>query len=197
MKGQGGSGFSAMVLFIAAALTAAIAALVIIGATTSAQGHAAAAAQQTVQTSGTTVEIVRLEGINVNTTAQTVQEFLVYTRLAPGSQPILFNQTAVIFYAPAGREVFAYGGAVANSSLVTAYTGYYYIDQHDSVDNSGLLYNGVLGPNDLAALLVYANVSLGTSQTWEFSVIPPNGQPYDLSGVTPSALIYPTVILYG
>ena len=173
MKGQGGSGFSAMVLFIAAALTAAIAALVIIGATTSAQGHAAAAAQQTVQ------------------------EFLVYTRLAPGSQPILFNQTAVIFYAPAGREVFAYGGAVANSSLVTSYTGYYYIDQADSVDNSGLLYNGVLGPNDLAALLVYANVSLGTSQTWEISIIPPNGQPYDLSGVTPAAMIYPTVILYG
>jgi archaellin len=197
MKGQGGSGFSAMVLFIAAALTAAIAALVIIGATTSAQGHAAAAAQQTVQTSGTTVEIVRVEGINVNTTSQSVQEFLVYTRLAPGSQPILLNQTALIFYAPAGREVFTYGGAVANSSLVTGYTGYYYIDQHDSVDNSGLLYNGVLGPNDLAALLVYANVSLGTSQIWEFSVIPPNGQPYDLSGVTPAALVYPTVILYG
>jgi archaellin len=197
MKGQGGSGFSAMVLFIAAALTAAIAALVIIGATTSAQGHAAAAAQQTVQTSGTTVEIVRVEGINVNTTSQTVQQFLVYTKLAPGSQPILLNQTALIFYAPAGRQVFAYGGAVANSSLVTQYTGYYYIDQQDSVSNSGLLYNGVLGPNDLAALLVYANLSLGPSQFWEFSIIPPNGQPYDLSGVTPPALIYPTVILYG
>jgi archaellin len=197
MKGQGGSGFSAMVLFIAAALTAAIAALVIIGATTSAQGHAAAAAQQTVQTSGTTVEIVRVEGINVNTTSQTVQKFLVYTKLAPGSQPILLNQTAVIFYAPAGRQVFVYGGAVADSSLVTQYTGYYYIDQQDSVSNSGLLYNGVLGPNDLAALLVYANLSLGTSQTWEFSIIPPNGQPYDLAGVTPPALIYPTVILYG
>jgi archaellin len=186
-----------MVLFIAAALTAAIAAFVIIGATTSAQGHAAAAAQQTVQTSGTTVEIVRVEGINVNTTTQAVQEFLVYTRLAPGSQPILLNQTSVILYAPAGREVFVYGGAVADSSLVTSYTGYYFIDQQDSVDNSGLLFNGVLGPNDLAALLVYANVTLGTSQTWEVSIIPPNGQPYDLSGITPAAMVYPTVVLYG
>ncbi|MGC9133487.1 MAG: hypothetical protein ACP5GJ_03765 [Nanopusillaceae archaeon] len=196
MKGQG-TGFSSMVLFIAAALTAAIAAFVIIGATTSAQGHAAAAAQQTVQTSGTTVEIVRVEGINVNTTTQAVQEFLVYTRLAPGSQPILLNQTSVILYAPAGREVFVYGGAVADSSLVTSYTGYYFIDQQDSVDNSGLLFNGVLGPNDLAALLVYANVTLGTSQTWEISIIPPNGQPYDLSGITPAAMVYPTVVLYG
>jgi archaellin len=156
MKGQGGSGFSAMVLFIAAALTAAIAATVIIGATTSAQGRAAAAAQQTIQTSGTTVEIVRVEGVEVNTTSQQVQKFLLYTRLAPGSQPILLNQTAVIFYAPSGRQMFVYGGAVANS-----------------------------------------NVSLGTSQTWQFSIIPPNGQPYNLLGVTPAAMIYPTVILYG
>jgi archaellin len=197
MKGQGGSGFSAMVLFIAAALTAAIAAMVIIGATTSAQGRAAAAAQQTIQTSGTTVEIVRVEGIEVNTTSQQVQKFLLYTRLAPGSQPVLLNQTAVIFYAPSGRQLFVYGGAVANSSLITTYTGYYYLDQSNSVSNSGLLYNGVLGPNDLAALVVYSNVSLGTSQTWQFSIIPPNGQPYNLLGVTPAAMIYPTVILYG
>jgi len=197
MKGQGGSGFSAMVLFIAAALTAAIAATVIIGATTSAQGHAAATAQQTIQTAGTTVEIVRVEGIEVNTTLQTVRKFLLYTRLAPGSQPILLNRTALIFYAPSGRQVFVYGGTVANSSLVTTFNGLYYLDRNNSISNSGSLFNGVLGPNDLAVLVVFSNVSLGTSQTWQFAIIPPNGQPYSLVGVTPAAMIYPTVILYG
>jgi archaellin len=186
-----------MVLFIAAALTAAIAATVIIGATTSAQGHAAAAAQQTVQTSSTTVQIVRVEGIEVNTTSQTVRKFLLYTRLAPGSKPVLLNQTAVILYAPSGRQMFAYGGVVANSSLVTTYNGLYYLDRNNSISSSGVLYNGVLGPNDLAVLVVLSNVSLGTSQTWQFSIIPPNGQPYNLLGVTPAAMIYPTVILYG
>jgi archaellin len=197
MKGQGGSGFSAMVLFIAAALTAAIAAMVIIGATTSAQGHAAAAAQQTIQTSGTAVQIIRVEGIEVNTTSQTVRKFLLYTRLAPGSEPVLLNRTAVILYTPSGRQLFVFGGAVANSSVVTTYNGLYYLDRNNSISNSGVLYNGVLGPNDLAALVVFSNVSLGTSQIWQFSIIPPNGQPYSLLGVTPAAMIYPTVILYG
>ncbi|MGC9079391.1 MAG: hypothetical protein ACP5G1_01490 [Nanopusillaceae archaeon] len=195
MKGQ--SGFGAMVLFIATALTAALAAFVIVSTTSSAQGHAAAAATQAVRTSGTSVEVVRVEAIDVNTTTQTFSKLLVYTRLVPGSQPILLTQTPVIVYSAEGRQVFSYGGVVADPSLVTSYTGYYYIDQQNSVSNSGLLYNGVLGPNDLAALVVYTNFTFGTSQAWEVSLVPPNGQPYDLAGTTPGAMIYPVVVLYG
>lgn len=182
MKAQGSVGFGTLILFIAAVITAVLAAYVITNATVAAQSKAAMVAQDAREKAGTTVEFVRVMGY-VNNTTNSINSFVLYVRLAPGSSPINLSQTPLVFIGPAGQEVFYYG---------TGYT----LNLSMSYDASGRLSQGLLGPGDVAAIQVNVANGLGPSQVWRFMLLPPNGQPSQIYGITPNALLNQVEVLY-
>jgi len=189
MKGQ--TGIGSLIVFIALVLTAAIAAFLITQTTTAAQSKAAAVADQARERTGTTVEVIRVEGL-VNSNG-TINDYILYTRLAPGSSPINLNTTYILYYTASGRETFTYGGHLPNeTALPSVANGYYYVLDNDSAEP---VISDVLESGELLALGVVANYPIGPSNWWEFSIVPENGQPADIYGIAPDVFVGNVTIL--
>ena len=192
-------GFGALILFIATAVTAAIAAVLITTTTNSASSQAAATAQGSVSQAAAALIPIGLSAVNVNTTTQTANRFLLTVALAPGSPAVLLNGSILEYLNPlGGREVFTYGGNVSNASATLA-AGRFYISIADSYSTSQLLFgpSGVVSPGDIAGIVFQVNTSLRPNQQISVRLIAPGVQPMSLTVQAPSALIYNTVVLYG
>jgi len=192
MRGQ--TGIGALIVFIAFVLTAAIAAFVTTQTTIATQSKAAAVADQARERTGTTFEVIRVEGI-ANVSANTIHKYLVWVRLAPGSSSVNMNSTVLAYYVKDGREMFKYCGTIDNESALPAVSnGCYYILSRYSYCKGGLCDN-IFEPGELYVIGVTTNYTIGPSDWWRFSLIPKEGQPMEIYGVAPDIFTSETVIL--
>ena len=189
MRGQIGIG--TLIVFIALVLTAAIAAFLITQTTVATQSKAAAVADQARERTGTTFEIIRVEGF-VNATNGTIDKYILYTRLAPGSSPINLNTTTILYYTGSGRETFKYGGRLPNETALTTVDGYFYVLTNYSAEKTA---DNILEAGELLALGLMVAHPIGPSDWWRFSLIPKEGQPADVYGVAPDVFLGSVVIL--
>jgi len=188
MKGQ--TGIGTLIVFIALVLTAAIAAFLITQTTVAAQSKAAAVADQARERTGTTVEVVRVEGF-VNNGA--INKYILYVRLAPGSSPINLNTTTLLYYTANGRETFLYGQQLGNeTNLPAASNGYFYVLANYSAQKAA---DNILEAGELLALGVTVNNTIGPSDWWRFSIVPKEGQPAEVYGVAPDVFVGSVVVL--
>jgi len=188
MKGQ--TGIGTLIVFIALVLTAAIAAFLITQTTVAAQSKAAAVADQARERTGTTVEVVRVEGLVNN---GTINRYILYVRLAPGSSPINLNTTTLLYYTMNGRETFLYGGQSGNEANLPAVSdGRFYVLANYSAQKVA---DNILEAGELLALGVRVNSSIGPSDWWRFSIVPKEGQPTEVYGVAPDVLLGNVTVL--
>jgi len=189
MKGQ--TGIGTLIVFIALVLTAAIAAFLITQTTVAAQSKAAAVADQARERTGTTVEVVKVEGLVNNNGA--IDRYILYVRLAPGSSPINLNTTTLLYYTANGRETFLYGGQLGNEAdLLTASNKYFYVLANYSAQKVAA---DILEAGELLALGVKVNGSISPSDWWRFSIVPKEGQPLEVYGVAPDVFLGSIVVL--
>ncbi len=174
MAKKGQSGIGALIVFIAFVLTAALAAFVITQTTVGAQQKAAAVADQARERTGTTLEILRVEGEAVN---QTVQNMTVFVRLAPGSSPINLNTTALIYYYPGGSQVYTLGLAASNTTFA--------IDPNLSVSATVGSIDNILEAGELYVVHFVPPSALNPSESWRIAFIPKEGMPAEAYGVAP------------
>ncbi len=191
---RGQTGIGALIVFISFVLTAAIAAFLVTQTTVSTQSKAAAVADQARERTGTTFEVVRVEGI-ANLTTNTIGKYLLYVRLAAGSDPINLNSTYIAYYTASGRKVYLYGGNVANESVLpTVDDGrYYVVDSLTAAKESPP--NNVLESGELYVIGLVVNNTIGPSDWYEFTLIPKEGQPNDVYGIAPDVFTSEVVIL--
>jgi len=195
MKGQ--TGIGTLIVFIALVLTAAIAAFLITQTTVATQSKAAAVADQARERTGTTVEVVRVEGLVNNDSASSnygkIDRYILYVRLAPGSSPINLNTTTLLYYTANGRETFLYAGNVGNEvDLPPVSDGRYRVLTNYSAPKGAA---DILEPGELLALGVKVNNSIGPSDWWRFSIVPKEGQPLEVYGVAPDVFLGSVVVL--
>lgn len=191
MKGQ--TGIGTLIVFISLVLTAALAAFLITQTTVATQSKAAAVADQAKERTGTTVEVVRVEGL-VNSSKGAVDRLILYVRLAPGSSPINLNTTTLVYYSSAGREVYKYGVNKTNeSNLPTRDGGYFYLlTQYSSVKDPSYV---VLQSGDFVALAIVMNNTVGPSNWWRVTIVPKEGQPAEVYGIAPDVFVGNVVVL--
>ena len=194
MKGQ--TGIGALIVFIAFVLTAAIAAFLVTQTTIATQSKAAAVADQARERTGTTFEVVRVEGL-VNNTTGAIDKFILYVRLAPGSSPVNLNTTTIAYYTADGRNLFTYSDTVDNESAAnTTYDGYFYLIKSLSAAKDGNP-DIIFEPGELYAIWIVArnDTVLQPSDWWRFSLIPKEGQPAEVYGIAPDVFVGSTVVL--
>jgi len=192
MKGQ--TGIGALIVFIAFVLTAAIAAFLVTQTTIATQSKAAAVADQARERTGTTFEVVRVEGL-VNDTTKLIDRYILYVRLAPGSSPVNLNTTTIAYYTKNGRGVYTYGNVTGNETeLPTVDNGKFYILANLSAYKGNQL-DHILEAGELYAIGIVVNNSISPSDWWRFTLIPKEGQPAEAYGVAPDVFVGTTIIL--
>jgi len=192
MRGQ--TGIGTLIVFISFVLTAAIAAFLVTQTTVSTQAKAAAVADQARERTGTTFEVVRVEGI-ANMTNNTIDKYLLYVRLAPGSSPVNLNTTAIAYYTAKGRAVYLYGGVRDNeSALPTNDNGKFYVIKSLSAVKGGTPDN-IFEAGEMYVIGIVVNNTIGPSDWWRFTLIPKEGQPSEAYGVAPDVFTSEVVIL--
>ncbi|MEM1634210.1 MAG: archaellin/type IV pilin N-terminal domain-containing protein [Nanopusillaceae archaeon] len=187
MKGQ--TGIGTLIVFIALVLTAAIAAFLITQTTVATQSKAAAVADQARERTGTTLEIVRVEGLVNN---GLIDKYVLYIRLAPGSSPVNLNTLAITYYTGRGRETFKFGGRQTDESGITTADGYYYVLSKYSAEKAA---DNILEAGEYLAIGLMVNNTIGVSDWWRFSLIPKEGQPAEVYGVAPDVFVGNVVVL--
>jgi len=195
MKGQ--TGIGTLIVFIALVLTAAIAAFLITQTTVATQSKAAAVADQARERTGTTVEVVKVEGFIDNSTSNStrnINKYILYVRLAPGSSPINLNTTTILYYTANGRETFLYGEQQLGNEndLSTASEGKFYVLANYSAQKAK---DNILEAGELLALGIKVNKSIGPSDWWRFSIIPKEGQPAEVYGIAPDVFVGNVIVL--
>ncbi len=191
---RGQLGIGALVLFIAFVLTAAIAAFLITQTTVSTQQKAAAVADQARERAGTTFEVIRVEGL-ANLTSNTINRYLLYVRLAPGSSPINLNTTAIVYYTANGRETFLYGGVISNETQLPATSDgkFYVIQAYTEAKESPP--NNIFEAGEMYVLGMTVNYTIGPSDWWRFTLVPKEGMPAEVYGIAPDVFTSQVVIL--
>jgi len=189
MKGQ--TGIGTLIVFIALVLTAAIAAFLITQTTVATQSKAAAVADQARERTGTTVEVVRVEGF-VNSNGA-IDKYILYVRLAPGSSPINLNTTTILYYTNSGRETLTYGGSHTDETALTTVEGKFYkLTKYSSEKGTS---DNILEAGELLALGAMVNYTIGSSDWWRFSIVPKEGQPAEVYGVAPDVFVGNVTVL--
>jgi len=190
MKGQ--TGIGTLIVFIALVLTAAIAAFLITQTTVSTQSKAAAVADQARERTGTTVEVVTVEGL-VNNSSGRIDRYILYVRLAPGSSPINLNTTTILYYTAGGRETLTYGSSQTDESALTTADGKFYVLTKYSKEKGTS--DNILEAGELLALGFMVNDSIGSSDWWRISIIPKEGQPAEVYGIAPDVFVGNVILL--
>jgi flagellin-like protein len=192
--GRGQTGIGALIVFIAFVLTAAIAAFLVTQTTVSTQSKAAAVADQARERTGTTFEIIRVEGI-ANVSTQTIDRYLIYVRLAPGSSPVNLNTTALAYYTADGRAVYLLGGNVDNETSLpkTSDEKFYIVNRLSAAKESPP--DQIFEPGEMYVLGVVVNNTIKPSDWWRFTLIPKEGQPAEVYGVAPDVFTSNVTIL--
>ncbi|RDD52550.1 hypothetical protein BA065_01130 [Nanoarchaeota archaeon NZ13-N] len=194
MKGQ--TGIGTLIVFIALVLTAAIAAFLITQTTVATQSKAAAVADQARERTGTTLEVVRVEGF-VNTDSASsnygkIDRYILYVRLAPGSSPINLDTTTILYYTANGRETLTYGSNQTDeTALATADGKFYKLTKYSSEKGT----DNILEAGELLALGAMVNYTLGTSDWWRLSIVPKEGQPAEVYGIAPDVFVGNVIVL--
>ena len=191
MKGQ--TGIGALIVFIAFVLTAAIAAFLVTQTTIATQSKAAAVADQARERTGTTFEVVRVEGL-VNDTTKLIDRYILYVRLAPGSSPVNLNTTTIAYYMKDDRAVYTYGDVKSNETELEIDDRRFYILANLSAAKETPP-NVIFEAGELYAIGIVVNNSIGPSDWWRFTLIPKEGQPAEAYGVAPDVFVGTTIIL--
>lgn len=191
MKGQ--TGIGTLIVFISLVLTAALAAFLITQTTVATQSKAAAVADQAKERTGTTVEVVRVEGL-VNSSSGQIDRLILYVRLAPGSSPINLDTTTLVYYSSEGREVYKYGINKTNETYLPTWDdGYFYLlTQYSAIKDPNYV---VLQSGDFVALAIVMNNSVGPSNWWRVTIVPKEGQPAEVYGIAPDVFVGNVVVL--
>lgn len=184
MRGQ--TGIGALIIFISFVLTAAMASFLITQTTVSTQSKAAAVADQARERIGTTFEVIRVEGLTNN---GKIDKYLLYVRLAPGSSPVNLNTTSIAYYTANGRSVYSYGGVKDNeSALPDTDEGKFYIVTSLSITKEPSPDN-VFEYGEMYVIGIVVNHKVGPSDWWRFTLIPKEGQPLEIYGISPNVFV--------
>ena len=189
MRGQ--TGIGTLIIFISFVLTATMAAFLITQTTVSTQSKAAAVADQAKERTGTTFEVIRVEGL-IN--GSKIDKYLLYVRLTPGSSPVNLNTTAIAYYTDDGRAVYLYGGIKDDeNTLPTNDDGKFYVIKSLSVTKGSL--DNIFEPGEMYVIGIVVNNTIEPSDWWRFTLIPKEGQPLEVYGIAPDVFTGGLVIL--
>jgi archaeal flagellin FlaB len=182
---RGESGIGALIIFIAAVFIAAVAAAVLMQTANNLQQKTLSVGQQAKQEISTHLQIIEVRGTGQ---VAALNNISVVARLAPGSDPVQFENSILIFSSVNNTTQLQYDPATTYGNT-TAY-GVTYLQEGSNY------IAGIVARGDIAVIHFSVSSPLVKAGTYKLLFIPKSGTPTTVLLQVPEALYTEQVYLY-
>lgn len=189
---KAGSGIDTLIIFIAMIIVAAVAAGVVIQTSIGLQSKALLTGTKSTSEVSTSLQIFYAYGGEANSTNHDLETIYFKMRLAPGSDPVKLDDTAVIFTGQTARQSYGYIGTPNNCTSAPA-SGIYDVKY---ISGNPFYGEGYMSRNDIVLGCISSPVVINEGAEFSISIHPRAGQVANVDLVAPNVLVQKEVQLF-